>query len=77
MRYLIAGDDVGVSNLARAAALLQCPSARLGRARSATPSRRIRAQTSIAPLAGFSRDFFAVEAQGFDLLDALSRSLAT
>ena len=69
MRYLIAGDDVGVSNLGTQQrffnahlrpwvepfcdALEAHPGADFYRA-----------------LAGFSRDFFAVEAQGLDLLDA-------
>ena len=69
MRYLIAGDDVGVSNLARSSA----SSTRIcapGSSRSATPWRRIREPTSIAPWPASARDFFAIEAQGLDLLDA-------
>ena len=69
MRYLIAGDDLGVSNLASqqrffnahlrpwverlCGALAEHPKAAFYRA-----------------VADFARDFFAVEAQGFDLLDA-------
>ena len=69
MRYLIAGDDVGVSNLARAAALLQRPSAPWVEALCDALEAHPRADFYRA-LAGFSRDFFAIEAQGFDLLDA-------
>ena len=70
MRYLIAGDDVGVSNLARAAALLPRPSApwveALCDALEAHPARRLLSRR----WPDSARDFFAVEAQGFDLLDA-------
>ena len=69
MRYLIAGDDVGVSNLAAQQrffnAHLRGWVERLFDAIAAHP----RADFYRA-LAGFSRDFFAVEAQGFDLLEA-------
>lgn len=69
MRYLIAGEDAGVSNLA---------------AQQRFFNRHLRgwvdglcdalcAQTQAdfyRALAGFTRDFFAVDAQGFDLLEA-------
>ena len=68
MRYLIAGDDVSVSNLAAQQrffnAHLRGWVERLFDAITAHP----RADFYRA-LAGFSRDFFAVEAQGFDLLE--------
>jgi TorA maturation chaperone TorD len=70
MRYLIAGDDAGVSNLAAQQrffdAHLRVWVEHLCDAIAAQP----RADFYRA-LAGFSRDFFAVEAQGFDLLDAI------
>ena len=69
MRYLIAGDDVGVSNLGTQRrffnAHLRAWVERLFEAIASHP----RADFYRA-LAGFSRDFFAVEAQGFDLLEA-------
>ncbi len=69
MRYLIAGDDVGVSNLGAQQrffnAHLQPWVEPFCDALEAHP----RADFYRA-LAGFSRDFFAIEAQGFDLLDA-------
>lgn len=69
MRYLIAGDDVGVSNLANQQrffdAHLRSWVERLCDA-LATHSRA----DFYRAVAGFARDFFAVEAQGFDLLDA-------
>lgn len=69
MRYLIAGDDAGVSNLS---------------AQQRFFNRHLRAWNDAlwdaitthpradfyAAVAGFARDFFAVEAQGFDLLEA-------
>ena len=68
MRYLIAGDDIGVSNLAEQQrffnAHLRGWVDRLFDAIAAHP----RADFYRA-LAGFSRDFFAVETQGFDLLE--------
>ncbi len=68
MRYLIAGDELAVSNLAAQQrffnAHLRPWVERLGDAIVAHP----RADFYRA-LAGFTRDFFAVEAQGFDLLD--------
>ena len=69
MRYLIAGEDAGVSNLAAQMrffdAHLRPWVERLCDAIDAQP----RADFYRA-VAGFTRDFFAVEAQGFDLLDA-------
>ena len=69
MRYLIAGDDAGVSNLAAQQrffnAHLRAWVERLCEAIVAHP----RADFYRA-LSAFTRDFFAVEAQGFDLLDA-------
>lgn len=68
MRYLIAGDDAGVSNLAAQQrffdAHLRGWVERLFDAIAAHP----RADFYRA-VAGFGRDFFAVEAQGFDLLE--------
>ena len=68
MRYLIAGDDIGVSNLAEQQrffdAHLRGWVERLFDAIVAHP----RADFYRA-VAGFSRDFFAVETQGFDLLE--------
>ena len=69
MRYLIAGDDVGVSNLAAQqrffSAHLRSWVVQLCDAIAAHPRADF-----YAALAGFTRDFFAVEAQGFDLLEA-------
>ncbi|MEQ1682169.1 MAG: molecular chaperone TorD family protein [Burkholderiaceae bacterium] len=69
MRYLIAGDDVGVSNLAAQQrffdAHLRGWVERLFDEITAHP----RADFYRA-VAGFGRDFFAVEVQGFDLLEA-------
>jgi TorA maturation chaperone TorD len=69
MRYLIAGDDLGVSNLASQqrffAAHLRPWTERLCEAIAAHPRADF-----YAALAIFGRDFFAVEGQGFDLLDA-------
>lgn len=69
MRYLIAGDDLGVSNLASQQrffnAHLRGWVERLCDAIAAHPRADF-----YAALAGFTRDFFAVEAQGFDLLEA-------
>ena len=69
MRYLIAGDDAGISNLSSQQRFF---------------NRHLRAWNDVlwdtltahpradfyAAVAGFARDFFAVEAQGFDLLEA-------
>ena len=69
MRYLIAGDDAGVSHLAAQQrffnAHLRAWAERLCDAITAHPRAGF-----YRALAGFSRDFFAVETQGFDLLDA-------
>lgn len=69
MRYLIAGDDVGVSNVAAQQRFfnthLSAWVARLCEAIAAHPHADF-----YRALAAFTRDFFSVEAQGFDLLDA-------
>lgn len=69
MRFLIAGDDLGISNLAGQQRFyndhMRAWVERLCDLITAHP----RADFYRA-LADFSRDFFAVEAQGFDLLDA-------
>lgn len=69
MRYLIAGDDLGVSNLAAQQrffnAHLRLWIEQLCDAIAAHPRADF-----YAVLAGFTRDFFTVEAQGFDLLEA-------
>lgn len=69
MRYLIAGDDLGVSNLANQQrffnAHLRPWVERLCDLVAAHPKADF-----YRAVAGFARDFFAVEAQGFDLLDA-------
>ncbi|WP_332826274.1 TorD/DmsD family molecular chaperone [Ramlibacter sp.] len=67
MRYLIAGDDVAVANLTRqseffATHLLPWANA-LCDAISAHPKARF-----YAALAGFTRAFISVEAQGFDMM---------
>ena len=68
MRYLIAGDDVTVSNLSRQQAFfsthLQPWVPALCDALQAHPRARF-----YAALAGFTRAFAGVEAQGFDMLD--------
>jgi TorA maturation chaperone TorD len=68
MRYLIAGEDVAVANLARQrdffAAHLQPWVPALCDAIAAHPKARL-----YAALAGFTRAFISVEAQGFDMLD--------
>ena len=69
MRYLIAGDDLGVSNLASQqrffGAHLRPWVERLADTIAAHPQADF-----YRAVAGFMRDFFAVESQGFDLLDA-------
>ncbi|KQW38106.1 molecular chaperone [Rhizobacter sp. Root404] len=69
MRYLIAGDDLGVSNLANQqrffGAHLRPWVERLAETVAAHPQADF-----YRAVAGFMRDFFAVESQGFDLLDA-------
>ena len=67
MRYLIAGDDVAVANLTQQKAFfsahLQSWTERMCDAVAAHPKARF-----YAPLAGFTRAFLLVEAQGFDML---------
>jgi TorA maturation chaperone TorD len=69
MRFLIAGDDLAISNLAAQRrffdAHLRGWNDALCAAIEAQP-----AADFYAALARFARDFFAVEAQAFDLLDA-------
>ncbi|MEO5695789.1 MAG: molecular chaperone TorD family protein [Burkholderiaceae bacterium] len=69
MRFLIAGDDLGVSNLAAQKrffdAHLRAWVERLCDAIAAHPRADF-----YRVLAIFARDFFAVEAQGFDLLES-------
>lgn len=69
MRYLIAGDDVTVANLAQQqkffATHLQPWAARLCDAIVAHPRARY-----YAALAEFTRAFLSVESQGFDMLDS-------
>jgi TorA maturation chaperone TorD len=68
MRYLIAGDDVAVANLTHQRAFfadhVQPWSGALCDAISQHPQARF-----YAALAAFTRAFFAVEAQGFDMLN--------
>ena len=68
MRYLIAGDDLGVSDLANQQrffdAQLRPWVERLCDAIGAHPKADF-----YHAVTGFARDFFAVESQGFDLLD--------
>ena len=68
MRYLIAGDDLAVSNLTSQqrffGAHLRPWVERLADAIAAHPQADF-----YRAVAGFMRDFFAVESQGFDLLD--------
>ncbi len=68
MRYLIAGDDAAVANLARQreffAAQLQPWVAALCDAIAAHP-----AANFYRELAGFTQAFMSIEAQGFDMLD--------
>lgn len=68
MRFLIAGDDVAVSNLTRQQAFfakhLQPWVNDMCDALAAHPRSRF-----YAALAGFTRAFMSVEAQGFDMLD--------
>lgn len=67
MRYLIAGDDVSVSNLTRQQAFftrhLQSWMPAMCDAVAAHPKARF-----YAALAGFTRSFLSVETQGFDML---------
>lgn len=68
MRYLIAGDDVAVANLARQrdffCAHLQPWTGALCDAVAGHPKARF-----YAGLAGFTRAFMGIEAQGFDMLE--------
>ncbi len=68
MRYLIAGDDAAVSNLARQreffAAHLQPWAQQLCEAVAAHPGAQF-----YAALAGFTQAFLSVEQQGFDMLE--------
>jgi TorA maturation chaperone TorD len=68
MRYLIAGDDVGVSNLAAQQRFFNAHLRPWVQRLCETIAAHPRADFYRA-LAGFMRDFCAVEAQGFDLLD--------
>jgi TorA maturation chaperone TorD len=67
MRYLIAGDDVSVSNLTRQQAFfnrhLQAWAPAMCDAVAGHPKARF-----YAALAGFTRAFLSVESQGFDML---------
>ena len=69
MRYLIAGDDPGVSNLGAQQRFFNAHLRPWVERLCDTIAGHARADFYRA-LAGFSRDFFAVEVQGFDLLDA-------
>jgi TorA maturation chaperone TorD len=69
MRYLIAGDDLAISNLARQQRFFNAHLRPWAERLCDTVNAHPRADFYRAA-AGFSRDFFAVEAQGFDLLDA-------
>lgn len=69
MRYLIAGDDLAVSNLASQRRFFDRHLRPWGEALCDTLAAHPRADFYRA-LAGFHRDFLAVEMQGFDLLDA-------
>ena len=69
MRYLIAGDDLGVSNLGGQQRFFNAHVRPWVEAFCNTLEAHPRADFYRA-LAAFSRDFFAVEAQGLDLLDA-------
>ena len=68
MRYLIAGDDVGVSNLGAQQRFFNAHLRPWVESFCDTLEAHPRADFYRA-LAGFSLDFFAVEAQGLDLLD--------
>lgn len=69
MRYLIAGDDLGVSNLATQRRFFDTHLRPWAGALCDSLEAHPRADFYRA-LAGFARDFFDVEAQGLDLLDA-------
>jgi TorA maturation chaperone TorD len=68
MRYLIAGDDLGVSNLAAQQRFFN--SHLRGWVEGLCEALVAQKQADFyRALADFARDFFAVESQGFDLLD--------
>jgi TorA maturation chaperone TorD len=69
MRYLIAGDDIGISNLGSQQRFFNAHVRPWVERLCDTLQAHPRADFYGA-LAGFGRDFFAVEAQGLDLLDA-------
>ena len=69
MRFLIAGEDAGVSNLAVQQRFFDAHLRPWGERLCETIAAHAAADFYRA-LAGFARDFFAVEAQGFDLLGA-------
>ena len=68
MRYLIAGDDVGVSNLANQQRFFNAHLRPW--VEPLCDAIAVHAKAGFyRAVAGFARDFYAVEAQGFDLLD--------
>ena len=69
MRYLIAGGDVGISNLGAQRRFFNAHLRSWVESFCDSLEAHPRADFYRA-LAGFSRDFFAIEAQGLDLLDA-------
>jgi len=69
MRYLIAGDDAGASNLAAQRRFFDAHLRGWVDPLCAAIEAH-RAADFYAALARFTRDFFAIEAQAFDLLDA-------
>ena len=69
MRYLIAGDDASVSNLARQQRFYDAHLRGWVEALCNAVAAHPRADFYRA-MANFARDFFSVEAQGFDLLEA-------
>jgi TorA maturation chaperone TorD len=68
MRYLIAGDDVGVSNLAAQQRFFNAHVRGWVEQLCDAIAAQARADFYRA-VAAFTRDFFAVELQGFDLLE--------
>ena len=68
MRYLIAGDDVGISNLGAQRRFFNAHLRSWVESFCDALGAHPRADF-YRSLAGFSRDFFAIEAQGLDLLD--------
>ncbi len=69
MRYLIAGDDAGISNLGSQQRFFNRHLRAWNEVLWDTITAHPQADFYTA-VAGFARDFFAVEAQGFDLLEA-------